>query len=76
MGKTSKLIPTCLAGVFMAIAITPSGADELFIPYQAVSLPNAGILGAFDISFVALRGKRWVNGGETCRSRPSLSGTF
>jgi hypothetical protein len=25
---------------------------------------------------LALRGKRWVNGGETCRSRPSLSGTF
>src|SRR5271166_1020766 len=52
MGKNSNLISNCFACVLMAIAITPSGADELFIPYQAVSLPNAGILGAFDISFV------------------------
>jgi hypothetical protein len=32
--------------------MTPSGADELFIPYQPVSLPNNGVLAAFDISFV------------------------
>jgi hypothetical protein len=40
------------AGALLGMAVTPSGADELFIPYQAVSLPNAGVLGAFDISFV------------------------
>jgi hypothetical protein len=30
----------------------PSGADELFTPYQPVQLPNTGTLAAFDISFV------------------------
>jgi hypothetical protein len=47
-----NLTATGFAGALLAMAVTPSGADELFIPYQAVSLPNAGVLGAFDISFV------------------------
>jgi hypothetical protein len=51
MGKNSKLIPTCV-GVLMAIAITPSVADEQFVPTAVVNLPDAQILSAFDISFV------------------------
>jgi hypothetical protein len=48
----SNLTATGLAGALLAFAITPSVADEQFIPYQAVQLPDAGVLGAFDISFV------------------------
>jgi hypothetical protein len=48
----SNLTATGLAGALLAFAITPSSADEQFIPYQAVQLPDAGVLGAFDISFV------------------------
>jgi hypothetical protein len=40
------------AGALLAMAVTPSGADELFTPYQPVQLPNTGTLAAFDISFV------------------------
>jgi len=47
-----KLTATGFAGALFALAVTPSAADELFIPYQAVQLPNNGVLGAFDISFV------------------------
>jgi hypothetical protein len=47
-----NLTATGFAGALLAMAVTPSGADELFIPYQAVSLPNTGVLAAFDISFV------------------------
>jgi DNA-binding beta-propeller fold protein YncE len=43
---------TGFAGAFLAMAVTPSPADEQFIPYQVVQLPNGGNLGAFDISFV------------------------
>jgi hypothetical protein len=47
-----SLTATGFAGALLAMAVTPSGADELFIPYQPVSLPNNGVLAAFDISFV------------------------
>jgi hypothetical protein len=47
-----NLTATGFAGALFAMAVTPSTADELFIPYQAVQLPNGGVLGAFDISFV------------------------
>jgi hypothetical protein len=47
-----NLTATGFAGALLAMAVTPSGADELFIPYQPVSLPNTGTLAAFDISFV------------------------
>ena len=41
------------AGTLLAVmAVAPSAADEQFIPYQAVQLPDTGVLGAFDISFV------------------------
>jgi hypothetical protein len=48
-----NLSATGFAGALLvAVAVIPSAADELFIPYQAVQLPDAGVLGAFDISFV------------------------
>jgi DNA-binding beta-propeller fold protein YncE len=48
-----KLAATGFAGAMLAaVAVIPSAADEHFIPYQAVQLPDAGVLGAFDISFV------------------------
>ena len=47
-----NLTATGFAGALFAMAVTPSAADEQFIPYQAVQLPDAGVLGAFDISFV------------------------
>jgi hypothetical protein len=47
-----NLTATGFAGALLAIAITPSVADEQFIPYQVVQLPNGGNLGAFDISWV------------------------
>jgi hypothetical protein len=48
-----NLAATGFAGALLvAIGVIPSAADELFIPYQAVQLPDAGVLGAFDISFV------------------------
>jgi hypothetical protein len=47
-----NLTATGFAGALLAMAVTPSGADELFTPYQSVQLPNTGALEAFDISFV------------------------
>jgi hypothetical protein len=46
-----NLTATGFAGVLLAMAAAPSAAQE-FIPYQAVQLPDGGILEAFDISFV------------------------
>jgi hypothetical protein len=50
MARTGKL--TGFACALLAMAVTPSVADEQFIPYQVVQLPNGGNLGAFDISWV------------------------
>jgi hypothetical protein len=47
-----NLTATGCAGALLAMAVTPSVADEQFIPYQAISLPDAQVLSAFDISFV------------------------
>jgi hypothetical protein len=47
-----KDLTTGFAGVVLAMAVTPSVAEEQFIPYQVIQLPNGGNLGAFDISFV------------------------
>jgi hypothetical protein len=47
-----NLAATGFAGTLLAMAVTPSAADEQFIPYQAVQLPDAQVLSAFDISFV------------------------
>jgi hypothetical protein len=48
-----NLTATGFAGALLvAMAVTPSYAQEDFIPYQPVQLPDAGILEAFDISFV------------------------
>jgi hypothetical protein len=45
-----------------------AGIDVTTVAFKREAAPR--------IKNLALRGKRWVNGGETCRSRPSLSGTF
>jgi hypothetical protein len=47
-----NLTATGFAGALLAMGITPSSAQEDFIPYQAVQLPDGGTLEAFDISFV------------------------
>jgi hypothetical protein len=47
-----NLTATGFAGALLAMAVTPSSAQEDFIPFQAVQLPDSGILGAFDITFV------------------------
>jgi hypothetical protein len=47
-----NLTATGFAGALLAMAATPSSADEQFVPYQAVQLPDGGILESFDISFV------------------------
>jgi hypothetical protein len=48
-----NLAATGFAGALLAVmAVTPSAAQELFIPFQAVQLPDGGTLEAFDISFV------------------------
>jgi hypothetical protein len=47
-----NLTATGFAGALLAMAVTPSTADEQFIPYQVVQLPDGQILSAFDISFV------------------------
>jgi hypothetical protein len=47
-----NLAATGFAGALLAMAVTPSTAQEDFIPFQAVQLPDAGTLEAFDISFV------------------------
>jgi hypothetical protein len=47
-----SLTATGFAGALLAMAVTPSSAQEDFIPYQAVQLPDAGTLESFDISFV------------------------
>jgi hypothetical protein len=50
----SKFAAACLgAGALVAIAATPSLADEQFAPTGVVQLPDAQILSAFDISFVS-----------------------
>jgi hypothetical protein len=43
---------TGFAGALLAMAVTPSSAQEDFIPFQPVQLPDGGTLEAFDISFV------------------------
>jgi DNA-binding beta-propeller fold protein YncE len=50
MWKNLKV--TGLAGALVAIAMTPLVADEQFAATTIVSLPNAEILSAFDISWV------------------------
>jgi len=52
MAKNLRSATTCLAGVLLALAVTPSVADEQFAPTTIVQLPDAQILSAFDISFV------------------------
>src|SRR5260370_679496 len=52
MRKNLQLMATCLAGALVAMAMTPSVADEQFAPTAVVQLPDAQILSAFDISFV------------------------
>jgi hypothetical protein len=52
MAKNLKLASVCLAGALVAVAMTPSVADEQFAPTTIVQLPDAQILSAFDISFV------------------------
>jgi hypothetical protein len=47
-----NLAATGFAGALLAMGITPSAAQEDFIPFQAVQLPDGGTLEAFDISFV------------------------
>jgi hypothetical protein len=48
-----KFAAACLAaGTLVAVATTPSAADEQFAPTAVVQLPDAQILSAFDISFV------------------------
>src|SRR5216683_6425505 len=47
-----KFATACLAGAFVAIAATPTVADEQFAPTTIVQLPDTQILSAFDISFV------------------------
>jgi hypothetical protein len=55
------LIGTGFAGALLAVmAVTPSAADEQFIPYQAVQLPDAQVLSAFDISFVDAASRTYV----------------
>jgi hypothetical protein len=60
MRNNSKLIPACLAGVLMAVAMTPSVADEQFAPAAVVQLPDGQILSAFDISFVSPQNKTYA----------------
>ena len=64
------LATTCLVGALVAVAMTPSVADEQFAPTTIVQLPDTQILSAFDISFVekgshtyALAASRVVGGG-------------
>ncbi len=52
MAKNLRFATTCLAGALVALAMTPSLADEQFAPTTIVQLPDAQILSAFDISFV------------------------
>jgi hypothetical protein len=49
---SKKVTATGLAGALVAIAMTPLLADEQFATTKIVSLPDAQILSAFDISFV------------------------
>jgi len=72
MTKNLKLATTCLAGALVAVAMTPSVADEQFKPTTIVQLPDAQILSAFDISFVdpssrtyALAASRVIGSGGT-----------
>jgi hypothetical protein len=51
MSKT-RLIASLGVALAPWLLAVPSAADEQFIPYQAVQLPDAGVLAAFDISFV------------------------
>jgi hypothetical protein len=53
MGKNFNLTATCLAGALVALATTPSVADEQFAPTAVVQLPDGQVLSAFDISFVS-----------------------
>lgn len=53
MGKELSLTAACLVGALMAMAATPSVADEQFAPTAVVQLPDGQILSAFDISFVS-----------------------
>jgi hypothetical protein len=48
----NNLTATGFAGALLAMAVTPSSAQEDFIPFQPVQLPDNGTLEAFDISFV------------------------
>jgi hypothetical protein len=52
MAKNLRFATTCLAGVLVAVAMTPSIADEQFAATGVVQLPDGQILSAFDISFV------------------------
>jgi hypothetical protein len=59
-----NLTATGFAGALLAMAVTPSAADEQFIPYQAVQLPDAQVLSAFDISFVDAASRTYVLSGS------------
>ena len=52
MAKNLRFATTCLAGVLVAVAMTPSLADEQFAATGVVQLPDGQILSAFDIGFV------------------------
>jgi hypothetical protein len=41
-----NLTATGFAGALLAMAVTPSSAQQDFIPYQPVQLPDGGILEA------------------------------
>jgi hypothetical protein len=47
----------CVAGAILAMATTPSVADEMFSPTGAVQLPDNQTLSAFDISFVSAQNR-------------------
>jgi hypothetical protein len=57
MGKNLNLTAACLAGALMALATTPSVADEPFSATSVVQLPDSQILSAFDISFVSAQNR-------------------
>src|SRR5215475_2150195 len=53
MGRSLNLVAACVAGALVAMATTPSMADEAFSATGVVQLPDNQILSAFDISFVS-----------------------
>jgi hypothetical protein len=58
MGKKLNLTAVCVASALVALAVTPSAADEQFSATGVVQLPDAQVLSAFDISFVSAQNRR------------------